>query len=187
MSDPPGSSFAGTGKWLEAFVELAQTLAVLRRDRHRIAETETVRLADCGQHRATFCLVGQQHDRLARPAQPVGEMAIGRGDALARVDDEERHIRIGERALRLLLHPAGERAGRGFFEPGRVDHPKGQIGDPSLALAAVARHSGGVVDQSQTPPDEPVEQGGLADIGAAEYRDRKAHRRPTSRRRSRQR
>src|SRR5437868_3518716 len=34
-------SFRGPGKWLQTFVELAQTLAVLRRDRHRIAETET--------------------------------------------------------------------------------------------------------------------------------------------------
>ena len=94
----------------------------------------------------------------------------------ARVDDQERHIGVGERPLGLRLHAPGERGRRRLFEPGGVDHAEFEIGDAGLALAAVAGQPGRVVDQRQPAADQPVEQRRLADIGAAEDGDRKAHR-----------
>ena len=103
-------------------------------------------------------------------------MAVGFGDAGARIDDEERHIGVGERPLGLRLHAPGERGRRRLFEPGGVDRPKFEIGDPGGAFAAVAGQPRRVVDQRQPAADEPVEQGRLADIGPSEDGDRKAHR-----------
>src|ERR1700747_19804 len=102
-------------------------------------------------------------------------MAVRLGNALSRGEDEQRDIGVGERALGLGLHPPGKRARDGLLEPGRVDDSETQIGDPSFTLAPVARDTGGIVDESNTPTDEPVEQGGFANIRAAENRDAKTH------------
>src|SRR5690606_16449115 len=50
-----------------------------------------------------------------------------------------------------------------------------QIADPSLALAQVARHPRLVVDQRETPADEPVEERGLADVRPPDDGKREGH------------
>ncbi len=137
----------------QPLVKPGQPLAVLGRDRHRVAEAEPVGFADPGEGRAAFGLVGDQHHRLARSPQPGGEVAVGFGHAVTRVDDEQRHIGVGERALGLRLHAAGERGRRRLFEPGGVDRAKTEIGDMGFALAAIAGQPGGVVDQRRAAAD----------------------------------
>jgi hypothetical protein len=56
------------------------------------------------------------------------------------------------------LHPSGQRGRRRLLQPGGVDHPEAEIGDPALAFAAIAGHPGCIVDESESPADEPIEQ-----------------------------
>ena len=130
---------------------------MLGRNRHRIAETEPIGFADAGQGGTSLGLVGDKDDRLAAAPQPAGKMAIGFGDAGARIDDEERHIGFGERLFGLHLHAPGKRGRRRLGEPGGIDRPKFEIGDPGGTFAAVAGQPRRVVDQSQPAADEPVE------------------------------
>ena len=76
-----------------------------------------------------------------------------------------------ERGLGLGAHAPGERLAVAFFEPGGVDDGEGEIAEPRLALAPVARHAGLIVDQRQLLADQPVEQRRLADVGPADDRD----------------
>ena len=77
---------------LQPFVEFAEALAVLRRDRHRIAEAERIGLVELSERLPPFRLVGDQHDRRAGAAQPAGEMAVQRGQPGARVDQQQREV-----------------------------------------------------------------------------------------------
>ena len=52
-----------------------------------------------------------------------------------------------------------------------------EIAEPRLALAAVARHAGLVIDQRELLPDQPVEQRRFADIGPADDGNREGHER----------
>ena len=100
-----------------------------------------------------------------------GEMAVGGGDPGARVDDEQDRVAVEKRRLRLRAHAAGKSLRIALLEPGRVHDGESEIGEPRLALAPVARHPGLIVDQGELPPDQPVEQGRLADIRPADDRD----------------
>src|SRR5262249_48972885 len=80
-----------------------------------------------------------------------------------------------DRALRLLLHSRSQGSPGALIEPRRIDDGEGEIAETRLALAAVARHTGLVVDQRELLPYQPVEQGRLADIGPADDGDRERH------------
>ena len=82
-------------------------------------------------------------------------------------------IALVDRRFRLLAHPPFERGFAALLQPRRVDDGEGKIGEFGRALAAVARYARSVVDQGQLFADEPVEQRRFADIGTADYRERK--------------
>jgi hypothetical protein len=63
----------------------------------------------------------------------------------------------------------------GFFEAGCIDHPKCQITELAFRFAPVAGDTGGVVDQSQTPSNQPIEQSRLTNIRPTDDGDGKAH------------
>ena len=103
-----------------------------------------------------------------------GELPVVGGQAGARVDHEQdaSHRRSPSRSARA----SGRRASPvALLEAGGVDDGEGEIGEPRLALAAVARHARLVVDQRQLAPDQPVEQRRLADVGPADDRNPGAH------------
>ena len=73
-------------------------------------------------------------------------------------------IRPGQRLCILVL------------ETGSIDHPEVEAEQLRLAFAPVAGDAGTVIDEREALAHEPVEQGGLADIGAAHDGDgRKRH------------
>ena len=84
-------------------------------------------------------------------------MAIGGGEAGPRVEDKQDRVAIHERRFRLRAHPASERFGFTFLEPGGVDDGEGEIGEPGFALAAIARDARLVVDKRKLTPDQPIE------------------------------
>ena len=108
-------------------------------------------------------------------AHEIGEGAVDRRQAGARIDQEEDRIGRGDRGFGLRPHAAGQALGRRLLEAGGVDHREGEIAEPRLALAAVAGDARPVVDQREPLADQPVEQRRLADIRPADDGDGEAH------------
>ena len=94
------------------------------------------------------------------------DLFIERRQTRAGVDDEQSHRRPFERGFGLGTH--APRQGRGIvvFPSGGIDDGKSQPQQFRIAKAAIARHPRLVVDQREFLAHQPVEQGGLADIGS---------------------
>jgi hypothetical protein len=105
----------------ERFVKVGKALAVLGRDRDRVAEAEPERLVGAGHPRHALGLVGKHDYRLSRTAGEFGEGLVGGQDAGARIDNEENEIGFRDRGFGLRPHAPEQRALVGFFEAGRVD------------------------------------------------------------------
>ncbi len=101
--------------------QVGDALAMFGGELHRIAKAQRQRFEHAILARAPFRLVGDQHDRAARRAQPAGDLLVQRGDAGARVDHEQRDIGHLDRRLRLHPHPARQRRRILILEPRRVD------------------------------------------------------------------
>ena len=107
-------------------------------------------------------------------------MAIGLGNAFARIDNKQAYIGLVKRAFCLRLHAPPEREWRRFLEPGRIDDPETEICNPAIAFAAITGHPGFIVDERKPPADQPVEECGLANIRPSDNCNRKAHRGATA-------
>ena len=70
----------------------------------------------------------------ARVAQQPGEEAVARADALLAVDDEQRHVGVGQLALHARLHARGQRVARALHA--------GQVDEHELARRASWRRRG---------------------------------------------
>ena len=152
----------------QGFVELAQALAVLGRDRHRLAQAERPGLGGAGIAGLAFGLVDHQAQRLVMAAQPVGEMTVQRRQPGAGVGHHQHQIRLAQHGLGAGLHAGFEALGVGVLQARGVDHAELRRAQPAGALAPVARDPRAVVDQGRPAPDEAVEQGRFAHIGAAD-------------------
>jgi hypothetical protein len=148
---------------------------VLGRDLDGIAEAERKGLHRAGIAVLALALVGDQQHRLVGFAGKIGEGAIGGREAGAGIDHEEQRIGLGDRGLRLFLHPCGERALGPLVEAGSVDDDEFEIAEPRLALAAIAGHAWQVIDERELLSDQAVEQRRLADIGPADDGDCEGH------------
>ena len=158
-------------------VEIGQALAVLGRDRDRLAETERIGFEPAAPRpRVPSLLLATRIDRLAGLAHQIGEGAVGR-----------RQVRRARRSRRRSHRPARSRP-RSAPACGRTEFPAPPPPSPAvsitvksrsprrrLALAAVAGDARRVVDQRQPPADQPVEQRRLADIRPADDGDGEAH------------
>jgi hypothetical protein len=98
----------------------------------------------------------------------AADLFIERRQACAGVDDEQGHRRPFERGFGLGTH--APRKGRGIivFPSGGIDDGESQPQQFRIAKATIARHSRLVIDQREFLAHQPVEQGGLADIGSAD-------------------
>src|SRR5208282_4705458 len=103
------------------------------------------------------------------------EIAVERSHAFARIDQEQRHIRLFHRLFGLGAHARGQIAGLGALETGGVGDAKFEIGDSRGRLAAVAGQARFARDQRGFAPGETVEQGRFADIGPSDDRDLERH------------
>ena len=73
---------------------------------------------------APFGLVGGDDHRRRFGPQPAADLLVERGQALARVDQEQGDVGVAHRGLGLLAHPAGQRLRVLVLEAGGVDHPE---------------------------------------------------------------
>ena len=135
-----------------------------RRNRHRFPQPKLPRLGKAGCAGAPLAFVGEKHDMRACAANLVGKELVGGRDTGAGVDHHQCEIGGIDRAFRLPAHAILQAAGRGFLEAGRINDTKAQPGKAGIALAAVARDAGLVVDNGVLPADQPVEQCRFADI-----------------------
>ena len=87
-------------------VEIGQALAVLGRDRDRIAEAELIGFERAGLAGPALALVGDHDHRLAGAAHEIGECAVDRRQARARIDQEQDRVGAGDRRLG-LRHACG--------------------------------------------------------------------------------
>ncbi len=137
---------------------------MFRRHAEWLAEAQPPRLADAFGTNLALGLVGGDDDRRVAVAQPAGDFLVNRGDAGARIDQEQRDIGHGEARLSLRAHPPRQGRGVVLLETGGVDYAEIHADEMALALAAIARHAGRVIDQREFLADQAVEQGGLADV-----------------------
>ena len=145
---------------------VAQALAMLGRERMRLAEPELIGLEAAR-------LAGRPSALLARgsPACPLrrrSRRSSGRS-ASRRPAHRSRRGRHRRRRwpLGLRAHAAFEAPAVPSSSPAVSSMRKLEVAKPRLALAAVAGDARRVVDQRQPPADQPVEQRRLADIGPA--------------------
>ena len=89
------------------------------------------------------------------------------GDTCAGVNHEQADVRHIDCALGQAAHAALQAVVGGLFQTGRVDHGEPQGAQPRFAFTQVAGHAGLVINQRQPFSHEPVKQGGLAHIRAA--------------------
>ena len=148
---------------------------MLSGNRHGIAEAECIGFHGTRLTVLAFALVGDKHDRLVGTACEIREGTVGRRQTDPCIDHEHQRISGSDRRFRLLLHPRGERTLRAFIQACGIDQREFEIAEPALAFAAVAGDSWLVIDKRELLPNQPVEQGRLADIGPADDGDRKGH------------
>jgi hypothetical protein len=103
-------------------------------------------------------------------------MPIGRGDAGARVDQQQRDIGRLDRALGLRRMRASRLSSLMSSSPAVSNTRNRRSPSLRVALAPVAGDARQIVDQRQALADQAVEQGRLADIRPADDRGREAHR-----------
>ena len=149
----------------DRFAQVADALAVLGGDGNRLAEPQLERLVEAVGAGPSLALVGDQYDRPAGLPHRARESRIGRHHSIARIEQEQHCVGLGNGRLALRAHARGDGAGRGFLEARRVDEPQRVAADLGLALAPVAREARHVRDQRRTSCGQPVEERRLADVG----------------------
>ena len=162
-------------KRLQQPIEIVHPLAMLGRDRHRLAKAKAPGVDHPDLARAALGLVDAQDHPGALAPQDIGEDLIRGGEAHASVDQEQRDIGHIDRTLGQSPHPALQAVVSNLFQAGGVDHGEPQIEQPGIALAQIPGNTGLVIDQSQLPANQPVEQRGLAHVGSSDDGEGKGH------------
>lgn len=153
--------------------QLGHAGPVGRRDGQDLVETQAVEAA---VRRATLHaveLVDDQQQGFALAAEASGDLLVAGGEAVVAVHQQDGHVGLLEGGL----GHAGDALGDGVValevEAARVHQLEDLLGLALLtqagdaAVAAVPGHARQVVDQGRPAAGEPVEEGGLAHIGAS--------------------
>lgn len=100
-------------------------------------------------------------------AQQFGEAGVERRHTLTAINKKDAQIGVLHGAFGLGAHAHLDAGGRVLI-PGRVDQAQIQIAQTATRLAPVAGNARTVINNGQRLAGKPVEQGGLAHIGAAD-------------------
>ena len=111
-----------------------------------------------------------------RALEDARDLIVLLGDADGGVDHEQHDVGRRDRALGLRAHLSRQRRRIHGLEAGReptprVDHPELAAVPVRFELLAVARDAGLLLDDRTAPPDEPVHERRLADVGPADHGD----------------
>ena len=139
-------------------------MAVDRRYRKRVAETEAVELEGVHVPARVVELVGEHEHRTMGQPDDLGELLVPRRDPRPGIDHEEHEIGFGDRLFGLGRDLRAERPRIGAIDAARVDEPEARAGPVGDELLAVARDSRRLVDDCGPRLGESVEQCRLADV-----------------------
>ena len=169
---------------LQGLPQLADSAAVLCREHDRWeAQATEVGVAEVGV--AAVGLVDGEHHRRASAADRLGDVAVGRDDALHAVDHEHDRVGVGNGAQCLVADHARDLCLGVGLEAASVDEDDAAAGRARRVRGdAVAGDPWQVVGERPPPACQPVEQRGLAHVGASHDRHGRRHsarlRRPRS-------
>ena len=159
------------GQHVEDGVEdVATPPAVQGGDGPGLAEPEVPEGGGVGLGALVVDLVGDEHDRLARPAQQLDDGLVVVGGADGGVDDEHHDVGEVDGDLGLLGDPQVDAGGVDLPAAG-VDEGEPATGPLAVVGHAVAGHAGDVLDDGLAAAEDAVDQGGLADVRAADHGD----------------
>ncbi len=124
---------------------------------------------------AAFVLVADQDHWLASPAQLLGDVQIGGGQARLGVADKADHVGLPERHPSLSLG-VGRKVAVGTalddsLQPRGVDHGECPAAPLHIAVDPVSGQPWLVGDDRSTLSGQAVEQGRLADVGTPHQGD----------------
>ncbi len=155
---------------IQSVPELVKPGAVLGRDHDRGAETQPVELVRLELDRLAVALVDHGHDGDAEASQVFADLLVFRDGPGFAVEQKDHHIAAADCGLGLTADQRHEGVLVHHQQTTGVDEGQGAAtGALDLADDAVAGHPGQVVDQGAAAAGEPVEEGGLADVGAANH------------------
>ena len=145
--------------------QICDTTTVQRRYRPRLAEPEAPENGCLRLLPRIVYLVSDQDHGLLRGAQHAHDMLIGARRAHVRIDDEQHSVGEVDRDLGLGRNGCVDAASIRLPAPGVHDRvpafgPVGLVGD------AVAGDAGRVLHDGFTPPENAIDEGRLAHIGA---------------------
>jgi len=156
--------------------QLVDAAAVLGADREDV-EARAVQLSQIERvlPLVGVDLIGGQEHGLSAAAEQLRELVLCAGEALDGVDHEDDHVGLGDGRFSLLPHGLHQQLFRLDCEATGVDdaEPPGAL--LRLCVLPIARHAGAVLDDGELAPDDLVEQGRLAHVGAAHERDEGQH------------
>ena len=151
--------------------QIADARPVLGGDRDHGIEAQRVELDEAGLRLAIVGLVHGDHDRPAALPHGRGNLLVARDEPVPAVEDEDDEIGRRDRAMSLLQHELVQRIlARAEHAAGVDDRdvralPLGVRGDD------VAGGAGNRRDDGPARAGQPIEQRGLADIGASDEHD----------------
>ncbi len=132
-----------------------------------LREAEAAEVFGLGLHGFGVHLVDGEEDGLAAAEEEAGEFEVGGGELGAAVDDHDDGVGFGEGGLGLAEDFGGDEGDVVGDDAAGVDDA-GVAPDPlDLAVDAVAGDAGLVADDGAAGAGEAIEEGGLADVGAA--------------------
>ena len=146
-------------------------MAVSRRERKRIAEPEPVKLERERVLIGVVDLVRDEHHRLVRRPQDLGELLVAGRDARPRVGQEEDEVGLGDGRLRLLGDRARDRIRAGDVDAARVDQQEPLAVPLADELLPVARDAGRLVHDRRARLGQAVDERRLADVREADDGD----------------
>ncbi len=150
-----------------------------RADRENLVEAELREFIGARLGAVRVHLVGGHQNRFAAAAQFLRDFPVQGHDAFLRIDNQNDDLGGFNRQIHLLHCRADDDVIR-LFAPQQADaagvnEREGAAAPFGLGADAVAGDAGLIVDDGDAPADDAVEQGGLADIRAADDGDQIWH------------
>ena len=151
--------------------QVAGAAPVGRRDRVGLVPAEGVELGALELALLVVGLVdGDDHGGLG-PPQDVGRFLVGRGQAHHGVHDEDDDVGLGDGETRLVLDGRLDQVVRVQLQAAGVHQDEAPAVPFGVAVEAVPRRVGAILDDGRAATDDPVEEGALADVRPADDGD----------------